>query len=238
MILLSNKLRLYIIFILLFLSGIIVADEKGIDSDLLSWIDKFQRIPGTYEYMLPFGWSKDGKFAFIKSFTQNDGRGAEVYEFYIIDAVTDQIVFLDSMIPMEESDYNSTWTHKLNSFYKEIESNKVIIPENDNSYSIMNFPLEYNNDTFTTRFDLVDSPQNTFSVNIARSDNKEKVCVNSSNSYSIIDGFISGYIMSPYEPRIVIIYGLKYYVRDWEGGQMTLEEISSHFTGANLRVGF
>jgi hypothetical protein len=206
-------------------------------------------IPGSFEYIVPLGWSRNGKFASIRVYTEFGGRDANVYEFSIFDAVTDNIVYNSQIIPIDEIDFNWNdfkvleWRNEVNLFKERMFDHDIILSEANEQAHLLKFPLINNGSTFLCEFSILENHENgsnnQYKVNISRNDGSEKNCVKKSEFFFVSEGFISGYIKSPYEDRIVVIYGLKHNVKDWEGGPDTITEvISLRYTGSNLRVGF
>lgn len=213
---------------------------------------------GTYSHnIMPIGWSADGKFAFIHIFNQNDGRAAEEFRFLIVNAVSDEILYREDVVPMdwEEEDLNwdremvlHAWDYSIDSYYKALSAHDIRplsreAPESE----VLNFPLKSGVYSFESEYEqsVNDATEiGKFSVSLIRGDGKRKTCT-TGEIEKLRFGFAEHAFKSPYEERVLIIFGHIIDVPDWEvmpredgTPSAWMQDMTIGFTGANLRIGF
>lgn len=207
----------------------------------------FEKI-GFFPDMKILGWSKTGKVAWYEE-GDTGGKGGDLITFYIADLVTDNIVWLKEydgdefpVYSVGENRVESDTTEKFEEYifrikYKEIA--KAFLENKIEQITIpyQKFPIKYNNETFNCKIKIKkenkadefwDKVKN-YKI-VVNYNNKEKT-VTENNNPTAINVNLCGYFLSPFEPRVFIVYAEEHW-----GFEESVLEYS--FTGCSLLKGF
>lgn len=188
-----------------------------------------------YIEILPVGWSRDGRFAYIARSYQNDGRGAEEYRYVLLNTVTDEVEFDGVGVPMDypivdEQGLDSalfSWT-RLRGDYTKILAARGVVPLQDFTVPAARvpgvFPLSHKGDVLTAVVALsppVGADPVPFSVRrtltlTAQSKALGRKTVTVVKDLRMKYAAAAGYFLSPFEDRIAIVVSKTMYERNWE----------------------
>lgn len=198
-----------------------------------------------YPAFRPIGWSEDGRFAYIRSRTM-DGRGGTVFDYVILDAVTDEIAWYrsDDSFDWEafqndpDYDYDRepeiAWERNGDAFLGALEDFNIQVGA---GVDLRRFKFQHRGVAYdaTVTTTAADPPEmfdelESYEVRVIRSDGTSKRITGSDEvlGYRM---WIAGYFKSPFEDRILVVIGREQYV--FEG-----TEAFFHFSGCHLNVGF
>ena len=190
-----------------------------------------------------WGWSNNGKVAYSIEWDV-DGRGGRMIDFVILDLITDNKVFEQTIDSFGHDDYDGDYTFEdLFFMYNHVLSDALrannIVLEQRNDF--LPFPLRRNNITFNghiidvghTRdeYGMFERVLSRYSI-LVTADNRRKIIGNMIPvSRLTLDIYISGYFLSPFENRIMVVTT----ERAWgfEGSRFNYR-----FNGCHLGVGF
>jgi hypothetical protein len=188
----------------------------------------------------PFGWSADGKFAWLTS-RDIDGRGGTVYTYLIYDAVEDAVVYKHADDSFDwGTDVDATEEESWNRSGAEVSAAlaKFGIVQSS-AIEILAFPLQRSGDRYDASLAVQDYPDSSegddhrvfiYILTLSSRSRGSKVVTRKTN-VDAADAGIDGYIISPKEPRILVVVSER--KRGFEGYD---EEL--FFYGAHLGVGF
>ncbi len=195
-----------------------------------------------YDYLVPqfypFGWSENGKFAYILK-TEMQGRGGYIESFVILDTITDDFVWYKSFDSVEDNDRDLIF----NNFKRQMQENKIIQSE----ISIREPPVKTPDDTITFEFSFVEKKFPDSADEIDRmmegyyesytlfgySQKRGKKKLTHRQGGIAISIGILGYIKSPFEERVIVI--VKSVSRGWEGPP---NPVDIDLIGCHLKSGF
>jgi hypothetical protein len=196
-------------------------------------------ISGVAHFRL-FGWSADGKFAWLES-RDIDGRGGTVYLYTVYDAVEDKDVFTHSDDSFDwGTDVDATEEESWNRSSDEVSAalSKYGIVQST-GITVEAFPLQRAGDRYTATVKVRNDPAaeegddqivQSYSVVLSSRSRGSKV-VTTADQVKATKVWIEGYILSPLEPRILVVVSVRN--RALEG-----YETAQFFYGAHLGLGF
>ena len=220
-------------------------------------------LPSDYwvsQQMMPMGWSRDGRIAFVLLQHQNDGRGAAEYRFIVFDAVEDVYLYDHKVVPDDAEDFDIdddafeyAWKKGFVEFEIRLKAFDIVPLGRDGDSGLETFPVTARGNEFDSEV-VLDPPLNNdedkssalrnYILRVNRGDGRTKTSTRG-NSLRMKRGTVCGYLKSPFEERILIVYGLDMYVPDWEAmpnpdGSVALwmTEFELEFSGSHLLVGF
>jgi hypothetical protein len=189
----------------------------------------------------PFGWSADGKFAWMESRLE-EGRGGTAYTWVIYDAVEDSTVYthsddsFDWGTDVEASD-SEAWKRSGDDVSAALAKNGIV--QSSTPIVVSTFPLQRSGDRYTAALSVQNVPDSSEGDDLriqsyaltltSRSRGSKVVTRKDKVGAATVD--IDGYIASPVEPRIVVVVSES--KRAFEGYEKDL-----FFYGAHLGVGF
>ena len=188
----------------------------------------------------PFGWSADGKFAWMQSRVE-EGRGGTEYTFIIYDAVEDTTVYTHSDNSFDwgtdvEASEAEAWKRNGDDVSTALAKNGIV---QSSSIVISAFPLQRNGDRYTAALSITNIPDSNegddyrvqaYTLTVTSRNRGSKV-VTHKDKLGVASVEIAGYIASPVEPRILVVVSES--KRGFEGYEKDL-----FFYGAHLGVGF
>ena len=188
----------------------------------------------------PFGWSADGKFAWLMSH-DIDGRGGTVYTYVIYDAVEDSTVFskaddsydwgTDADATEEES-----WKRSGEEVSAALAKHGIV---QSPGIEVSPFPLQRAADRYTASLSVRNDPSKdetddyriaSYTLTLSSRARGSKI-VTRKDEVGATQVGVDGYILSPKEPRILVV--VSELRRAFEGYEAALV-----FYGAHLLVGF
>jgi hypothetical protein len=188
----------------------------------------------------PFGWSADGKFAWLQS-TDIEGRGGTDYTYTVYDAVEDSTVYTHSDDSFDwGTDVDATEAESWKRSGDEVSAALTkygIVQARD--ITIQAFPLQRAGDRYTASLKVQNDPTKdetddqrvqAYSVILTSRSRGSKV-VTTKDKVGAAKVELDGYILSPLEPRILVVVGV--HTRAFEGYDTTL-----YYYGAHLGLGF
>lgn len=163
----------------------------------------------------PIGWSKDGKFAYITE-PADEGSGFYLFKLVVFDAVNNKIAWSWKPEDSEEGNLSATWKknyslfkEKLNEYQIE-QNNNIELKEGKTTFKGNEYQLVLDTKTETDPdfgFDLIKEIKIT--INSPELGTKE-IYNSKMDEYSMyIGAFVPGYILSPYNGRIVVLCQLE-----------------------------
>jgi hypothetical protein len=188
----------------------------------------------------PFGWSADGKFAWLES-RDIDGRGGTVYTYTIYDAVEDATVYTHSDDSFDwgtdvDATEQESWSRSGDEVSAVLAKYGIV---QSRSITMEAFPLQRAGDSYTASLKVKNDPSagegddqivQSYSVVLSSRSRGSKV-VTTADQVKATKVWIEGYILSPLEPRILMVVSVRN--RAFEG-----YETSHFFYGAHLGLGF
>ncbi len=196
--------------------------------------------------VLVVGWSKSGAAA-VMSPVDGEGRGGTGADLWVIDTVEDQVLKVVD-IWSDEFDGVADTSEALASAMESSMKGRLLIdslktagvqPSDAPSMELQDFPFttdqsQYSAETVIRPVGEVseDSPGRTLDWRLAvRSAQGEKTIAKGRED-NAIDVLVQGYAASPWEPRILVVYGITH--PGFEGEQ----PLSYSFSGCLLTKGF
>lgn len=196
------------------------------------------------EELRPFGWSRDGKLAYL-SVEEVDGRGGTIFTYRVVDAVTDRelFVFEDDSFEWPEGSGEAETPRPEHSWRRvgaEVSAALARFGIVEGSASqILRFPADLPAGTFSAdvitllekdpeepAFDRLDA----YEVWVRRPGVASKRITAQADVFAV-NATVLGYIASPFEPRLFVLVGEERYV--FEG-----TAIAFRFFGSSLAAGF
>lgn len=208
--------------------------------DVMKSVGNPERMYG-YERIRPFGWSRDGKFAFLTE-EDADGRGGIIFTYYVIDTVTDRkgwMLIDDSWDwDQEESDgeilAEASLSRNMKTLQAQFKKYKIVQME---KMELLPFPLTAIGSVFESKLQLESTEENTefysiksIRLEITRDGTRSKTIFRN-GAVDALSVWISGCIMSPFEKRILVLIGEEKFV--FEGSMAFFE-----FSGCDLENGY
>jgi len=187
----------------------------------------------------PFGWSADGKFAWLES-RDVEGRGGTTYTYTIYDAVEDSVVYrhvddsFDWGTNVDASEAES-WARSGDEVSDALAKSGI----DQEDVRVSAFPLTRAADRYTASLKVQNYPDSAegddhrvfiYILTLTSSSRGAKVVTRKTN-VDAATAEIAGYILSPKEPRILVVVSES--KRAFEGYEQDL-----YFYGAHLAVGF
>jgi tetratricopeptide (TPR) repeat protein len=197
------------------------------------------------EHIFPIGWSSDGKFAYIKLTTSEDGLAYRVIENIIQDLVTDEIIWSSSDCYGEMPNCTNFLSLDSEGDYENFEQKLAEFKISRSSeFELLTFPLAINNNSLGYELSLEESEGEidgldglieSSQVMVKYLDGRFKVIYaesypDGSRPYYI---YVPGFIKSPYEERIVVFVAEEYL--GWEGPP---DPVNIDVIGVSLNDGF
>ena len=180
---------------------------------------------------LPFyvlGWSRDGKFAYIKE-NSGGGRGGSIYTFLVMDSLTDKIIY-QKVIDTYDF-YSNDKSIDVDALMDNIVKNEII-PKYGIVYNpkvkFLTFPFRINGVLYTAEADVKKRPANretdytekpvivSFKLKITRTGTGTKTIRSANvdkNQYESI--YVLGAIKSPFEEKIVVLHTFNFFNMCW-----------------------
>ena len=163
----------------------------------------------------PIGWSKDGKFAYITE-PADEGSGFYLFELVVFDAVNNKIAWSWKPEDSEEGNLSTTWKknyslfkEKLNEYQIEQDDN-IELKKGKTTFKGNEYQLVLDTKTETDPdfgFDLIKEIKITI---ISPELGTKEIYNSKTDEYSMyIGAFVPGYILSPYNGRIVVLCQLE-----------------------------
>ena len=196
------------------------------------------------EELRPFGWSPDGKFAYL-SVEEVDGRGGVIYSYRIFDAVSDVELYLfeddsfrwpEGSPGAENPTASHSWARSGEEVSQALSRHRI---RRQAGIVVRSFPAVTPLGTYIAEavITLEDQPEDPafdrvdgYEVWIRRAGESAKRIAAAQDVFAV-DGSVLGFFTSPFEPRILVLFGQERYV--FEG-----TAIEYHFFGSSLVAGF
>lgn len=201
-------------------------DIQNTDNEQVSFVSGDYHLPSELSYFkksgdfladkfYPIGWSKDGKFAYITE-PADEGSGFYLFEIVVFDAVNNKVAWSWKPEDSEEGNLSTIWKKNYNLFKEEL--NKFQIEQDDNielkkgktTFKGNEYQLVLDTKTETDPdfgFDLIKELKIT--INSPELGTKEIYSSKMDEYLMYIGAFIPGYILSPYNGRIVVLCQLE-----------------------------
>jgi hypothetical protein len=246
--LISKMKEIALVLLLLFANGVVL----GQDSIVPAKVDimRFSQMPSDRIYaiaeIMPFGWSRDGKFAYLQK-KYIAGRGGTLFSYVVINTVTDEVIW----------QYDDDWLDS-NSVDAEVSfaKNRVNIETILDEYNIVhgkgvrlhNFPLVLNGNEYESKLEIIKKTGEAL-VELEESGMVGFLGdIQSFKTYIVLNGrkkkniftkhdpkafsyWVSGFFQSPFEERILVVIGEETWGNEGtEGGFI--------FSGCSLNTGF
>jgi len=188
----------------------------------------------------PFGWSTDGKFAYLES-RSDDEQDGTIYSYVIVDTVKDSEVYRhdDDSLDWPDSTEDSpaeSWRRSSVEVTMKLEAFGI---RQTAALAVRPFPLVSTGDRYSTDLEVTDDPQEdeysdtrvqSYTLTLLSHARGSKL-VAAKDHVAAADVRVEGQVVSPWEPRILIVVAERRRVP--EGYQDYLA-----FYGAYLPVGF
>lgn len=205
----------------------------------------FSKKPSSSMYaidtIIPIGWSRDGKFAYITA-NEVEGRGGHIFQFIIINTKNDKTIW------KHEDDNENGMEINKTTISQSIQKNAKVLSHNlekhniiqDKGTTLFRFPYTSGNKKYEASINTVYKPQRKDQYGIGSIDSMKVLVTQNSNKNKIIfytnktDAFsywIAGYFKNPYDKQILVAIGQEDFV--FEG-----TEGSFNFSGCSLDSGF
>ena len=192
-----------------------------------------------YDKIYPIGWSKDGKFAYITE-PADEGSGFYWFEIVILDIVNNTINWSWKPKNSEEGNLKSSWKENYEMFAQHLNEAEIVQTKNfelkqtKSSYKGNDYELVLETKTVIDPeygYDIVKEIQiNIISPELGvKQFHNEKI---DELSY-VVSAYIPGYILSPYDDRIVIICK-----KERPGYEGPPNVVYFDLIGTNLTTGF
>lgn len=217
--------RYHITFLLFILAGAFVsisANPRTPDSEWL--LPQIQSMISTNQDFRSPGWSQTGHVGVLHRMDGGGGRGGYAIQFLIIDTVHDVTLFdrsvwVDELNPASEqtADVARAFASSpvATEFLKKWEEKGLILTENN--IELHDFPLSARGSTYTAKIDFISKKQLVsedampgesiadFVVIVERDHNaRKRITEEKKVRFTSVD--VLGYFLSPYEPRILVVY--------------------------------
>jgi len=165
-----------------------------------------------YDRLYPIGWSKNGLFAYIVE-PADEGSGLYWFELIILDIVNNKVAW--SWKPSETSEGNiaSIWKENYELFKKHLGESEVI---QLNSFALKSGKTSYKGNDYEIKLDASKETDPDFGFDVikkveirlvSKELGEKEVYNQKSIDYSLILGaYVPGYLLSPFDDRIVVIY--------------------------------
>jgi hypothetical protein len=206
-------------------------------SALVSFID--------HPRLLVLGWSKDGAAA-VMSPVDGGGRGGTGVDLWVIDTVEDHVLKVvdiwsdeyDGLPDTSEALASAMEASMKGRLFMDSLKDADVQPSRPGPMELQTFPLktdqgQYSAETVANPVgEVEDPPGRTLEWRLAvRSAQGEKT-IAKGREENAIDVLVQGYVASPWEPRILVVYGITH--PGFEGEQ----PLSYQFSGCLLTRGF
>lgn len=184
----------------------------------------------TSQTIYPIGWAEDGKFAYCFEYPKT-ATDLFKLEFKIVDLNTGEILDGANYKGSSSLDFKQLWGDKRLDFQEAFDQYKIEI---FNDFVIEGFPMKQQNTSITCVIDNTSKMNDYAGVNVV---DKTTVSMGNKPIFSkeydkyqlILDTEVLGYIKSPFDDHIVVIYATE--KRGFEGPP---NELKYTFIGANL----
>ena len=196
--------------------------------------------------VLVVGWSKGGTAA-VMSPADGEGRSGTGVDLWVIDTVEDQVLKVVDIWSDEFEDLPGTSealasavesSMKGRLFFDSLKEAGVK-PSSPQPLELQNFPLktdqtQYSAETVTRPVSAEgeEPPGRTLDWRLAVRSSQGEKTIAKGREDNAIDVLIKGYVTSPWEPRILVVYGITH--PGFEGEQ----PLSYQFSGCLLTSGF
>ncbi len=189
--------------------------------------------------LYPIGWSKSGKFAYATE-TSDEGIGVYMFKIEVINLINDEIEWSWETEADEENYREEIWKDNYKEFKKYLNKHEIIQKKNIELGELF-FKYkgkEYNLDLITKNdvdpdfgFEII--VETKILLRSPQLGQKTVFEYEEKNYSMILNQMIAGYIMSPYEDRILVV--LK---NERWGSEGIPSVIYFTFSGSNLYTGF
>ena len=164
-----------------------------------------------------WGWSNNGRVAYsIEWFV--DGRGGRIIDFVILDLITDNTIYELRMDSYDHDDYDGDYSYEdLFLMYNHLladalQANNIVLGQTND---FLSFPFRRNNITYDSQivdlgftrdeYGMFERVVSRYSV-LVTADNRRKIISNTIPVSRLTpDVHISGYFLSPFENRIMVV---------------------------------
>lgn len=192
-----------------------------------------------YDKFYPIGWSKNGHFAYFTEYA-DEGIGGYMVKIEIINLVNDKVEWNWETPPDDDNYREEVWKDNYETF-KEKLNEYEIIQKKDMEFGEVYFTYKGKEFNIELKTKKQTDPDYGFDVIVGTEVfisspqlGRKKVYSYTEKEYSmILSQMIAGYIMSPYEDRILIF--IKNERWGWEGIPSV---VYFTLTGSNLNTGF
>ena len=163
----------------------------------------------------PIGWSKDGKFAYITE-PADEGSGFYLFELVVFDAVNNKIAWSWKPEDSEEGNLSTTWKKNYSLFKEKLNEYQI---EQDDNIELKKGKTTFKGNEYQLVLDTKTETDPDFGFDLIK---EIKITINSpelgtkeiynskTDEYSMyIGAFVPGYILSPYNGRIVVLCQLE-----------------------------
>lgn len=164
-----------------------------------------------YDRFYPIGWSQNGKFAYIVE-PADEGSGFYWFEIVILDIVNNKLVWSWKPKESAQGDLQSTWKENYDLFRNQLALNEIV---QQKSFELLPTKTSYKDNDFELVLEAknVSDPDFGFDVikeidiRILSAQLGRKLVVNQKEDEysSVIGAIIPGFLLSPFDDRIVVI---------------------------------
>lgn len=233
------KNTILVLFTILFSINLFAGERIPGFIDLMVYSEKPSSRMYEVKRIAPIGWSKDGKFGFIKE-DPVEGRGGVIYRYTILNTVDDNVAWLQLHDTFDDENTNNDFTlsykkHK-KTFLEALEKYNIIQGE---GIKFLDFPyIEDKNNSYdielkTTKW----KKKNPFRGDIktlkvyATLNSSKKKRISSKNKSIAFSYWVAGYFKSPFENRILVLVGEEEFGFEGTEGDFL-------FIGCHTKLGF
>ncbi len=165
-----------------------------------------------YDKFFPVGWSKNGLFAYIIE-PADEGSGLYWFEFVILDIVNNKVAWSWKPGELDEGSVSKLWKENYELFKKSLRESEII---QQKTFSLKSGKTSYKGNGYDLVLDTKTENDPDFGIDVIKESEinivsselgKKQIYHQKNEDYSLILGsFIPGYLLSPFDDRIVVIY--------------------------------
>ncbi len=165
-----------------------------------------------YDKLYPIGWSKNGLFAYIVEPT-DEGSGLYWFELIILDIVNNKVAWSWKPTETSEGSVATIWKENYELFKKNLSESEIIQLK---SFTLKSGKTSYKGNDYEIKLDALKETDPDFGFDVIKqveirlvsNELGEKEVYNQKSiDYSLILGaYVPGYLLSPFDDRIVVIY--------------------------------
>lgn len=165
-----------------------------------------------YDKFFPIGWSKDGKFAYITE-PADEGSGYYWFEIVIIDIVNNKISWSWKPAESEEGDFEKVWKDNYELFKRQLTEAEIIQQTN---FELKSTKTSYKGNDYEFVLDVKNEIDQDFGFEVVKEidlkiistqlGQKSLIKQKEEDYPRVIGAIIPGYLMCPFDDRIVVIY--------------------------------